>query len=181
MNNKLIHWLIIGISVSLVALISIQLYWVSKAVQIKKEDFDRSVHLALMNVISVLEKEEAIKKIKSHQQGRFLFTSEDTLKQVDELISDSAYQYLVYKELEKKDEGIEVRIVEEQGGKRTVTDLITIGQHQPLFSKQPDPFDYSVKQEDEQGYYSSELDIELDTAVRNKLVNKTVLVSGYCS
>ncbi|MGB0402506.1 MAG: sensor histidine kinase [Salibacteraceae bacterium] len=177
MNNKLIHYLIVGISLSLVALISIQLYWVSKAVEIKKEDFERSVHLALMNVNSILEKEEAIKKIKTHQQGRFLFTNDDSVKHVDQLINDSAYQYLMVKELEKKEDGIEVRIVEEQGGKRVVTDLITIGQHNPNFGIDKGPLDYHTNTEDDKSYYSSDLEMNLDTAVRNKLVNKTVLVS----
>ncbi|MBD78830.1 MAG: hypothetical protein CL840_07910 [Crocinitomicaceae bacterium] len=177
MNNKLIHWLIVGISMSLIALVSIQLYWVSKAVTIKKEDFERSVHIALTNVINLLEKEEAIKKIKSHQQGRFLFTSDENVAQIDDLISDSAYQYLVYKTLEKKDEGIEVRIVEEQEGKRTVTDLITIGQHKPMVQNSPGPMDYSSNKENDQSYYSSDLPIKLDTGLQNKLVNKTVLVS----
>lgn len=177
MNNKLITWLIIGITMSLVALISIQIYWVGKAVEIKNEDFERSVHLALANVNSILEKEEALKKIKSHQQGRFLFTNDDTLQQVDQLIGDSAYQYLVYKELEKKDEGIEVRVVEEQDGKRTVTDLITIGQHQRNLDNDLGHLDYSIEQNGENSFYTSDLKVNLDTAVRNKLVNKTVLVS----
>lgn len=174
MNNKLIHWLIVGISMSLVALVSIQLYWISKAVTITKDDFERSVHLALMNVINVLEKEEAIKKIKSHQQGRILFTD---ISQADDLLSDSAYQYIVTKTLEKKDDGIEVRVVEEQGGKRTVQDLITIGQHQHSSENNLGPLDYSINKKKEQSYYTSDLPINLDSALKSKLVNKTVFVN----
>ena len=176
MNNKLIHWLIGGISMSLVALVSVQLYWISKAVTIKKDDFERSVHLALSNVTNILEKEEALKKIKSHQQGRFIFPSDQKVSQIDEIISDSAYQYLVTKTLEKKDDGIEIRVVEEQGGKR-VTNLITIGQNQLKASSKSNPMDYSIKKENDQSYYSSDLPINLDSALKNKLVNKTVFVN----
>jgi len=177
MNNKLIHWLIVGISMSLVALVSIQLYWISKAVTITKEDFERSVHLALMNVINVLEKEEAIKKIKSHQQGRILFTNNDGISNTNEPISDSSYQYIITKTLEKKDDGIEVKVVEEQGGKRTVSDLITIGQHQHSSENNLGPLDYSVNKKNDQSYYTSDLPINLDSALKNKLLNKTVFVN----
>lgn len=161
---------------SLVALVSVQLYWISKAVTIEKGDFERSVHLALSNVTNILEKEEALKKIKSHQQGRFIFPSDQKVSQIDEIISDSAYQYLVTKTLEKKDDGIEIRVVEEQGGKR-VTNLITIGQDQLKASSKSNPMDYSIKKENDQSYYSSDLPINLDSALKNKLVNKTVFVN----
>lgn len=177
MNNKLITWLIVGVTLSLVSLVSIQLFWVSNAIRLKKEEFDTNVRDALRNTVSILEKDEAIKKIKSHQQGRFLFAKEDSSSTGLKNAADSNHAYLIYKELEKKDEGIEVKIVEEQGGKRKVTDLITIGQHGvPSARTEDDPLDYEIIS-DEDNYYSSKLKVNLDTAVKNQLVNKTVLVS----
>lgn len=174
MNNKLIGWLIAGISISLISLVSIQLYWVSNAVKLKKEEFDTNVRDALRSTVSILEKDEALKKIKSHQQGRFLFAKEDSNSANG---VDSNHAYLIYKELEKKDEGIEVKIVEEQGGKRKVTDLITIGQHAVPTPGNSTSDELDIHLENSDGYYSSSLKVNLDTAVKNQLVNKTILVS----
>ncbi|MDB9725606.1 HAMP domain-containing histidine kinase [Salibacteraceae bacterium] len=176
MNNKLITWLISGIIFSIVALISIQLFWINKAVSISHEEFERLVHKALSNVVEVLEQEEALKKIKTHQQGRFLFTAEDSVSSSD-FVHDSSYKYFLFKELEKKEAGIEVRVVEEQGGKKTVTDFITAGQHRVDIENSEDNLSYHVNGEEGQTYYASDLQVNLDTAVRNQLVNKTVLVS----
>ncbi|MCB0481542.1 MAG: HAMP domain-containing histidine kinase [Flavobacteriales bacterium] len=176
MNNKLISWLILGISISLVALVSIQLFWVSNAIRLKKDEFDINVRDALGRTVSILEKDEALKKIKSHQQGRFLFAMDDSSEINSLTPRDSSHAYLIYKELEKKDEGIEVKIVEEQGGKRKVTDLITIGQHAIPDPTSNEELDYQLDNS-KGGYYSSNLKVNLDTAVKNQLVNKTILVS----
>ena len=153
MNNRLITWLISGIIFSIVALISIQLFWINKAVAISHEDFDRLVHKALSNVVEVLEQEEALKKIKTHQQGRFLFTADDSVSSSN-FVHDSSYKYFLFKELEKKEAGIEVRVVEEQGGKKTVTDFITPGQHRVDIEnseERNDRFSYPSLSQDAQG------------------------------
>lgn len=161
---------------SIIALISIQLFWINRAISISHEEFDRLVHKALSNIVDVLEQEEALKKIKTHQQGRFLFTAGDTTNNPN-LMQDSAYKYLLFKELEKKDAGIEVRVVEEQGGKKTVTDYITAGQHRADIENSEDNLKYHSDGNEGESYYSSDLKVNLDTAVRKQLVNKTVLVS----
>ncbi len=176
MNNKLISWLISGVVFSIVALISIQLFWINRAVSLSNEEFDRLVHKALLDVVDVLEQEEALKKIKTHQQGRFLFTTEDSVSN-SSIVQDSTYKYLLFKELEKKDAGIEVRVVEEQGGKKTVTDYITAGQHRADIEDSEDNLSYHTDGNEGESYYSSDLKVNLDTAVRKQLVNKTVLVS----
>ncbi len=161
---------------SIIALISIQLFWINRAISISHEEFDRLVHKALSSVVEVLEQEEALKKIKTHQQGRFLFTSNESINDED-LMQDSAYKYLVFKEFEKKDAGIEVRVVEEQGGKKTVTDYITAGQHKVDIVDSEDNLSYHTDGEEGESYYSSDLKVNLDTAVKSQLVNKTILVS----
>ena len=95
MNNRLIAWLISGVVFSIVALISIQLFWINKAVSISHEEFDRLVHKALSNVVEVLEQEEALKKIRTHQQGRFLFTAEDSISSSN-FMHDSSYKYFEF-------------------------------------------------------------------------------------
>ncbi|UTW64199.1 HAMP domain-containing histidine kinase [bacterium SCSIO 12741] len=178
MNNKLIHGLIVGIAFTLVALISIQLFWVRKAIDLKKDEFSPLVYNALERVVEKLAKEETIRRIKTHKQGRFLFTSDAYPQSLEESINDTSYQYLIYKELEKKDEGIEIRLVEEQDGKRTVTDIITRGQHEAPFTDGADPLNYgSVGANDGSTYTGAHLDMHLDSAVKNRLVNQTVLVS----
>ena len=46
--------------------------------------------------------EEALKKIKTHQQGRFLFTADDSVSSSN-FVHDSSYKYFLFKELEKKE------------------------------------------------------------------------------
>ncbi|MDX5443135.1 MAG: HAMP domain-containing histidine kinase [Hymenobacteraceae bacterium] len=61
--------LIIGLmSLSMLGLIGLQVYWVRHALQVKEEQFDRSVNDALNRVVSQLEKNEVASVVKEHMQ-----------------------------------------------------------------------------------------------------------------
>ncbi|MCP2044783.1 signal transduction histidine kinase [Pontibacter sp. HSC-36F09] len=50
-------------SISLLGMVGLQLYWISDAIQVKQEQFDRSVHEALARVVEKLETQEAVSAV----------------------------------------------------------------------------------------------------------------------
>ena len=59
MSQKWVKTLVALMSVVLVGLISIQVYWIKSAIALKKQEFERSVQKAIMSVANNLEKREA--------------------------------------------------------------------------------------------------------------------------
>src|SRR5471030_1830570 len=63
----------IVVSIALIALVGIQLFWIKNAVQLKKDEFRRDVHEAMDNVVDKLEKINSAarikKKIKLYKHG----------------------------------------------------------------------------------------------------------------
>jgi two-component system phosphate regulon sensor histidine kinase PhoR len=61
------------VSVALIGLVAVQLFWIRNAVTLKEEEFDRNVHDALENLVYRLDKTSAAqkieKKIKFHKQA----------------------------------------------------------------------------------------------------------------
>lgn len=74
------------VSMALVALIAVQLFWIKNAVQLREEDFNQKVHEALEELVYQLEKSTTAakikKKIKFHKQVA-------TQKTLSNLFSDS--------------------------------------------------------------------------------------------
>jgi two-component system, OmpR family, phosphate regulon sensor histidine kinase PhoR len=56
---------IVLMSISLFGMVGLQLYWISDAIQVKQEQFDRSVHEALTRVVEKLETQEAVSAVTS--------------------------------------------------------------------------------------------------------------------
>ena len=50
-------------SISLLGVVGLQLYWISDAIRVKQEQFDRSVHEALAKVVEKLETREAVSAV----------------------------------------------------------------------------------------------------------------------
>ncbi len=61
------------VSVALIGLVAVQLFWIREAVQLKEDEFNRNVHLSLDNLVAHLDKTTAAakiqKKIKFHKQA----------------------------------------------------------------------------------------------------------------
>jgi len=68
MNKKVILLVVILISIALIGLVGIQLYWIKNALAVKEAHFDRSVNEALTNVIYKLEKLEVAQNTKAHKR-----------------------------------------------------------------------------------------------------------------
>ena len=58
-SRKKLNYVIFLMSLALIGLIGLQIYWVNISLQIKKERFSQDVHAALENTVKKLEKREA--------------------------------------------------------------------------------------------------------------------------
>ena len=81
MNKKFIILVIILVSIALIGLMTIQVYWIRNAVMVKEVAFARSVEEALSNVVFKLEKIEMSEKLK--RQLEFTRSGPDNLRSLD--------------------------------------------------------------------------------------------------
>lgn len=79
MKKKFIYLLIGIITLALVGLVAIQIYWIESAVTLKEEEFSRDVKSALFSVTNKLEKIEALNRVKIHQQSQKIFNQKAQL------------------------------------------------------------------------------------------------------
>jgi len=91
-NRKYIILIIIIISIALIGLVSIQVYWIKNTISVKEGNFDRNVNEAITNVIYKLEKIEVANQIR--QKEVYFQRSSSIARDIDSL----DYQY--YQELE---------------------------------------------------------------------------------
>ena len=68
MKKKVIVAVIITMTLALLGLVSIQLYWIRNAVTLKEANFDRGVSEAVNNVINKLQKIETVQALVQHQK-----------------------------------------------------------------------------------------------------------------
>lgn len=118
MKKQFIQLLIAVMAASIVALVGIQLYWINSAIHLQEEEFTRTVNEALSHVSDKLEKTETIRKVKSHQQGRYLFIDSDAELKLDQAGNDTSYDFLIVQEFFRDGEDVELRITEEHDGER---------------------------------------------------------------
>ncbi len=83
MNRRFIILVIILVSVALIGLMTIQVYWIRNAVIVKEVAFSRSVEQALSNVVFKLEKLELSEKLK--RQIEFTSSRPDYLLSLDSI------------------------------------------------------------------------------------------------
>jgi len=69
MNKRLIYFTVIIIALTLIGLVSIQLYWINNAMVLKESNFKRSVSEAVTNTIHKLEKIEIANQIRNRVYG----------------------------------------------------------------------------------------------------------------
>ncbi|MCO6500782.1 MAG: HAMP domain-containing histidine kinase [Vicingus serpentipes] len=108
MKKNYIYILIGIITLSLIGLVAIQIYWINNAVTLKEEEFKRDVTSAIYSVTNRLEKIEAINRIKAHQKGQALFNKR--MGQINNQFKDLDYDTTaVYEE-----NGVQYKISERQ-------------------------------------------------------------------
>ncbi|WP_162055163.1 sensor histidine kinase [Pontibacter pamirensis] len=68
MSKHIIIGVIVLMSISLLGVVGLQLYWINDAIKVKQEQFDRSVNTALTKVVEKLETHEAVSVV-AHQMA----------------------------------------------------------------------------------------------------------------
>ncbi|MCF8366103.1 MAG: HAMP domain-containing histidine kinase [Bacteroidales bacterium] len=85
MNKNLINLIIVVVSLVLLSLTAVQLYWVKNAISIERANFENKVNTAVNEVIDQLEKLKNYKTFKQHpysqQQIDFMLRSIDSINQ----------------------------------------------------------------------------------------------------
>ncbi len=79
MTRGTIRWITILMGVSLIGLVSFQLYWINNSLMISEERFKQDVHQALNNVVAKLEQQEALFTISNSFETSFDLNELDSL------------------------------------------------------------------------------------------------------
>ncbi len=166
--------LIALISVTLIGLIGVQLFWINNAVSLKQEEFNLQVNQALNYVSENLEKQEAIRKLKSHQEGKFLFLKSDSSEYYQGgVFPDSGYQYHIMRKVSQQNGIVELEIVEgdtqSTSRKHIISDVSNIDRFDDLSLELKSDGGSRLRDQDMSDY--------MDSTMKKKLVNKTVLVN----
>jgi two-component system, OmpR family, phosphate regulon sensor histidine kinase PhoR len=125
MNKKVIILIIVLMSVALLGLMSIQIYWIRNAVIVKEAGFVRSVNEAISNVVLRIEKIEMINKYQSQFN-----------------MKPSRFSYQKYQDSIRKDffddlANISTRDEYDSFNKKSIMNLRKIGSRIQLAQKQP--------------------------------------------
>ena len=72
MNRRIIFLTIIAMTIALIGLMSIQIYWIQSASAIKEANFRRSVNESMVKVIQKVERMEKNKALASNQYESML-------------------------------------------------------------------------------------------------------------
>lgn len=115
-NN--IRFLVLFISLALIGLIAIQIYWINNAFELERDRIKRGGNEALNEVVMLLERHETLTKLRTHQEAKYLFYQDED----DDSVfppDDSLVQFVVSKNIERVDDKIEMRMVEEKGDQRS--------------------------------------------------------------
>ena len=194
MNKRLIPILITSISIAIIGLITVQIYWINSAITLKQEEFMRDANEALNTVVDRLEKDETLSRLRSHKEARFLFFDEDSLtrlsQSLDELTEsiseysdsyDTLYEHIVFKEILKDNEQIEIKITEEENGKRTTRHLLTQKKEDEWTEEDKEIIHEHVELKLQ--YQQAEEEIEkiheilnIDSLVKTRMIHKTAFV-----
>lgn len=98
MNRKTIIGVIVLMSISLIGIIAVQVFWIKNAIDVKSEQFDRSVNDAMNQVVERLEKNENLLVI-SDQFRQFNQSMNFDFPILDSIIQ---YQYVYFDSLGKR-------------------------------------------------------------------------------
>jgi len=98
-SRKKLNYIIFLMSVALIGLIGLQIYWVNISLKVKKERFNQDVHAALKNIVKKLERREAAFVVKN----KFFGAPSKRRKKLSYMFSEkpkkqALYDPILYKE-----------------------------------------------------------------------------------
>ncbi len=173
MRRNYIYALIAVITAAVMALIGIQVYWISNSFALKQEEFIRDVNDVLVRVSEKVERNEAINQLKSHKQLRTYFTGDESApKQVE---PDEDWDFSVLREITREGNDLEIKFTQEQDGKKstriirkTVEDFINADADDDDFDILEFKFLPSLKSNPVPREQSVEVDSVLDARIKGK-------------
>lgn len=94
MNSRIIFLIGLLMSILLVGLMFIQVYWIRNAITVKEASFIRAVEASVADVVVKLEKDEAARRLKKYKQSAYLYSKIDSLNflinnRIDKLSKDN--------------------------------------------------------------------------------------------
>lgn len=174
LKKDVINWLIVAISLAVFGLIGIQAYWINNAIELKKEEFERVATDVLHSTVVRLEKEEAVEKLKSHEQGRYLFFEDES----NTAEMGSQIEYMKVKNVERIGNNLQVKVQEEYDGKK-ITNTI----NQPIKDNEEkaikDAFeavDFKISKNPNKSYVIEDVKGRFDSIIGEKILHKTAFV-----
>jgi len=175
---KYVHMLIAIVAFAVVALIAIQSYWITKSIQLKEDEFARTVQEAMGATVQKLEQIETVSKLKSHSQGRYLFIDSDAESKLEEGINDTSFEYMVVKQISREGDEVEIRVTEQnEDGKhsrmarRHVSDLQGADSINRLLEVNLD-----FVEQDQDAYITNDGGFKLDEDLKKRLRVKRAFV-----
>jgi len=113
MIGRYIKILIFASAVAVLWLISVQIFWIDNAIQLRKDTFHQNVKSALTDLVDRLEKNETLSRLKSHHQGKYLFFDDDSTADINISFPDSGYDYVFEQDFVRDGNDIQIKIKEE--------------------------------------------------------------------
>lgn len=117
MKQDQLRNIVVVIAVALSGLIGIQIYWIGNAIELEKDRITRGASAALSEVVEMLERHEMLTKIRSHQEAQYLFVEGEDGPAFPP--DDSLVEYVVRKNIERKEDLLEMHTEEERGDQRS--------------------------------------------------------------
>lgn len=178
MKAKYIQILIGVGSTAILALIGIQLYWASSSIELKEDELKRNTMEALHATVEKLEQIETVKKLKSHQQGRYFFIDEDAETKLNEAGKDTSFDYMIMKEVMREGDQVQIKITEESQGQTHTRTAERNVEELNATDTLNDLLDLSLKYDNnaENGYLRNGEGIQLNEELRNRLMRKKAFV-----
>lgn len=174
MKKSYIKALIITVSVALLGLVAVQIYWIDNAISLQHDEFRRNVKEALKSVVERLEQADVVEHIRSHEEGRFLFIDSTSKKGFDPVEFDTAFNYLQVKQFNRlTGEEVELKITEESDGKRSIRTART---SVSLLDSLDQGFNIKLNAKDLDLLLAKNKNPQLEEALKSRISEKTAFV-----
>jgi two-component system, OmpR family, phosphate regulon sensor histidine kinase PhoR len=148
---KAIHLkLVVGVvSLALIGLIGIQIYWILNAFDLERDKLQHSSSEALSEVIEQLERHETLTKLRTHQEAKYLFFQDpDSVDEMQFPPDDSLVEYVISKNVQRRGDRIEMQTYEEHGGQKTESNITHSASDLPFTSELEEDIELSVAKAD---------------------------------
>ncbi len=161
---------------ALVGLVFMQVYWVRNAISLKQDEFERGANDAILAVVDRLEQAEALKQLRTHQQGRYLFFDEDAENKITSAGVDTAYDLMVIKQYSRQGDQVEISIKEEENGNSS-THSIQRNVGDTIDGSEDFPLDFYFENRGSDPYLSTGEPVQIeDSLIRERMKIKRAFV-----